>query len=343
MPMPAFRGETPSKDTVHPTEAPAETLHQDGVGSANDAAPQTVASTETPTEIKVAPAAFAVDTESRQLQVIGVHLIDANPLAPREVYTPAMILTRAEELRSQGQHDPIHVIPNPDALGRFIICDGWTRVLACVQHKVFDALFAEVHSELTIEESAWFGYEQNEGRQQHCDLDRALFYDKMIESGVPSAEIARRAGLSKSLMTFYRAFGALPEEILEIVRQQPEKFGATAAYQLRKLYEKCGLRRTLSLTVKFADENQTQRWLINQVQAAITPSVGNKTATTKHIRYANGYYKRTDNAFHVDIQVREDLQKAFEAKLEELLATVAIELAAKGSDSGGSNGAGADE
>ena len=66
--------------------------------------------------------ATAVDSHSRRnLTMLGVHLIDPNPLAPREIYTPEMILNRAEDLRAQGQHDPIHVIPNPNATGRFII------------------------------------------------------------------------------------------------------------------------------------------------------------------------------------------------------------------------------
>ena len=182
-------------------------------------------------------------SKGRNLTMIGVHLIDPNPLAPREVYTPEMILNRAEDLRAQGQHDPIHVIPNPDAAGRFIICDGWTRVQACREHKVFDTLLAEIHTELGMQESAWFGYEQNEGRSQHCDLDRAMFYEKLIAAGESQAEVARRAKVSKTMMSFYRAYAKLPEDVLEIVRLHPHKFGATEAYQLAKLHDKAGIRK----------------------------------------------------------------------------------------------------
>ena len=161
------------------------------------------------------PAAAFNSGNGRNLAMIEVHLIDPNPLAPREVYTPEMILQRAEDLRSQGQHDPIHVIPNPDAAGRFIICDGWTRVQACREHKVFGALLAEIHSNLGMQESAWFGYEQNEGRSQHCDLDRAMFYEKLIASGETPAEVARNAEISKTQLTFYRAYSKLPPDVTQ--------------------------------------------------------------------------------------------------------------------------------
>jgi ParB family chromosome partitioning protein len=52
--------------------------------------------------------------------MIDVALIDANPGSKGGF--AQMILSRSEALRTQGQHDPIHVIPNPDQSGRYIIC-----------------------------------------------------------------------------------------------------------------------------------------------------------------------------------------------------------------------------
>lgn len=263
---------------------------------------------------------------NRQLQQISIHLIDANPLAPREVYTAEMILQRAENLRTQGQHDPIHVIPNPNASGRFIICDGWTRVQACREHKVLDSLLAEIHYDLSLEAAAWFGYEQNECRQQHCDFDRAMFYEKLIIAGESAAEISRRAKLSKTLMSFYRAYAKLPEDVLELVRQYPDKFGANSAYQLLKVHEKCGQRRAVSLAHKFAAEDQPLRWLSNQVQALLNPSGSKSTSPSKQIKYSNGYYKQRGDIFEMSIAVPDDKRLAFATALESLLDTVAVVL-----------------
>jgi ParB family chromosome partitioning protein len=261
----------------------------------------------------------------RTLIMIGVYLIDPNPLAPREVYTPEMILNRAEDLRAQGQHDPIHVIPNPSSPGRFIICDGWTRVQACREHKVFGSLLAEIHTELGMQESAWFGYEQNEGRSQHCALDRAMFYEKLINAGESVAEVARRAKLSKTMMSFYRAYSKLPQDVLEIIHIHPHKFGATEAYQLAKLHAKAGIRKTVALANKYASEDQTQRWLTNQVQALLHPSAHKAKTSGKTIRYANGVYKQRGDVFELVITVSADQREAFAQGLEELLETAAIQ------------------
>ena len=270
--------------------------------------------------------ATAVDSHSRRnLTMLGVHLIDPNPLAPREIYTPEMILNRAEDLRAQGQHDPIHVIPNPNATGRFIICDGWTRVQACREHKVFESLLAEIHTEFGMQESAWFGYEQNEGRSQHCDLDRAMFYEKLIAAGEAPAEVARRAKVSKTMMSFYRAYAKLPEDVLEIVRLHPHKFGATEVYQLAKLHDKAGIRKAVALANKYASEDQTQRWLTNQVQALLNPIAHKAKTSGKTIRYANGIYKQRGDVFELVITVSADQREAFAQGLEDLLEMAAIQ------------------
>jgi ParB family chromosome partitioning protein len=289
---------------------------------AREAALQTTLLGATPVE-----SAQPKHAKSEALVMVEVHLVDPNPLAPREVYTAEMIRNRAEDLRTQGQHDPIHVMPNPSSLGRFIICDGWTRVLACREHKVLDALLAVVHTELGMQESGWFGYEQNEGRSQHCDLDRAMFYEKLIAAGESAAEIARRAKHSKTMMSFYRAYKKLPEDVLEIVRMHPGKFGATEAYQLAKLYEKVGVRKTVFLASKYAAEDQTQRWLTNQVQALLNPNPQKAKTAGKTVRYTNGVYKQKGDSFELVITVSPDQREAFAQGLEDLLEMAAIEKA----------------
>jgi ParB family chromosome partitioning protein len=269
----------------------------------------------------------AILSIGQSLKMVDIHLIDPNPWAPREVYTAEMILNRAEDLRAQGQHDPIHVIPNLSVPGRFIISDGWTRVRACLEHKVFETLLAVVHTELSMQESGWFGYEQNEGRSQHCDLDRAMFYEKLIAAGESAAEIARRAKHSKTMMSFYRAYKKLPEDVLDVVRMHPNKFGATEAYQLAKLYDKAGVRKTVSLAGKYAAEDQTQRWLTNQIQALLNPNPHKAKAAGKTVRYTNGVYKQRGDLFELVITVSPEQREAFAQGLENLLEMAAVEQA----------------
>lgn len=274
-------------------------------------------------------ATAATDVFASKYQKIAVSLIDPNHLAPREVYTPKMIKDRAEALRTQGQHDPIHVIPNPEKPGRYIICDGWTRVQACRDHEVMHELLAEVHEGMTLEESAWFGYQQNEEREQHCDLDRAMFYEKLIAAGESAAEVARKAGVSRSQMTFYRAFSKLPPDVIEIIRTEPSKVGANAAYQISKIAERVGVKQAARITVKFVEENHTYSWLVNQVQTLLEPKRTKQPAASKQVRFNNGYYKQRGDAFEVSIVVDPSKSASFAAELETLLATVAIEAQEK--------------
>ena len=259
----------------------------------------------------------------KTLVSIPVFLIDPSPLPPREIYTPEMIKDRALDLHNQGQHDPIHVTPNPKHLGRFIIIDGWTRVRACVDHSVLTELFAEVHNDLTTEQAAWYGYHQNEGRTQHCDYDRAAFYERLIATGISQADILRGARLSTSAMSRYRAFAKLPQEIIALIVEQPLKFGAAAADLLAKLYVKQGLRRALALAHQFAEENKPVRWLANEIQAIVCPKAPKKADTLKRVAYANGHYRRTDSTFEISMRVPPDKQNEFAAALEALLDSVA--------------------
>lgn len=265
----------------------------------------------------------------RVLREIPIHLIDPHPIAPREIYTPEMISERAEDLRTQGQHDPIHVIPNPNVDGRYIICDGWTRVLACVQHKIFDKLLAEIHSDLDLRESAWFGYQQNEGRTQQCDFDLAMFYAKLLENGESAAEIARRHKRSKTQMSFYKAFTELPTTILELVKANKDKFGATAAYHLAAIHNKCGEEIAVKTACEFIADDKSVRWLATQakeVMKSITRS--NRTQTSsKVVRYVNefgnGFFKQRGNYFELSISVDPEYRDNFSQAIEELLAKVA--------------------
>lgn len=191
------------------------------------------------------------------------------------------------------------------------------RVRACREHKVLDRLLSEVHHDLSLEASAWFGYEQNEGRSQHTDLDRAMFYSKLIQAGETQTEIARRAKLSKTLMSFYLSY-SVASRGSDVIRQQPGKFSANVAYQLARLFEKSGVRRTLSLALQFSSEEHTIRWLTNQVQLVLTPTEAKQSITAKTIRYSNGLYKQRGDQFDLTITVPTDQRESFAEALEKL-------------------------
>ena len=265
---------------------------------------------------------------TRDIREVDVDLIDPNPLAPREVYTNAMIRAMADAMTEQGQHDAIHVIPNLDTPGRYIICDGWTRVQACKKHDILGGkLLAEIHHELTVEESAWFGYQQNEGRNQHFDVDRGLFYAKLIEAGQSQTEIARRTNLSKSLMSFYLSYSKLPEPVLDLIRDRPERFGATAAYHLAKFFlDNKNLAAILDLAQQFALEGHSVRWLAAQTKLPAAHQPTRPAPKIKTVTYANGRYELSEAQCKLDINLENvppAMRSTFTIELEKLIAMVA--------------------
>ena len=277
----------------------------------------------------------SLNETGRDIRLIDPILIDPNPLAPREVYTAEMISVRAEELKTQGQRDPIHVIPNPAYPDRFIIADGWTRVQACLRHNALDKLLTEVHKELNLESSAWLGWENNEGRSAHTDIDRGLFFSKMLERGQPATEIAAKAKISESAMTFFRAYAKLPIEVMAIMRENPERFGSLVAYNLLRLTEKVGTPVAVELMGKYLKDSHGSRWIVAQVKALLTsPSPRATPSQHTSLKFQNGYLKtRPDGRIEVVIHVAPEKLDEFSKTLETLLLTVSVLASSDDTDS----------
>ncbi|MCX8016545.1 MAG: ParB N-terminal domain-containing protein [Rhodocyclaceae bacterium] len=273
-----------------------------------------------------APGVNAEYDHERDLRLISVECIDPNPYAPRVVYTPEMILKIATGLREQGQNDAIHVIPHPDIPGRYIIADGWTRVQACRIHKVADQLWAQVHHGMTAMEAGAFGYRQNETRNSHTDYDRAMFFERLIEGGMSPSEVADAYGITRQMLHLYRAFAKLPEELSEVVRAHPERFGPVAANELLKLASKAGVNRAVTTAMQFVDEDRSVRWLVSRVQALCEPRKDKGPPLVRQIRYANGYFKQRGDRFELSIDVPPELREEFASQVETLLTKVARPL-----------------
>ena len=276
----------------------------------------------TPDDAEPAKAAESVATDERDIRKIQLDLIDANPFAPREVYTPQVLRERAESLRNNGQYEVIHVIPHPEKPGRFMIADGWTRVTASREYKVTDALDAQVHHDLTPLQSAWLGYNHNESREQHCDLDRAFFFEKMYAQGATQSEIAKKTGISQTQLSFYTAFRKLPEETLQIVRLNPSRFPAYIVQSLAKVARKVSEDKATSLASIYSSNGQSVHWMINQCAVLLDkkPGADTKKKIGKIFRYSNGTLRQTGAQFELSLEIDEIQQEEFSKALDQLLS-----------------------
>lgn len=267
----------------------------------------------------------AVDLQppaANSVQFIAVDLIDPNPLAPRTVYTPEMIQARADDLRTQGQHDPIHVTPNLDKPGRYIICDGWTRVQACLVHGTLKTLRAEIHPDLTGVDSALFGYQQNEGRQQHCDLDRAMFFEKLKATGLSAVQVSTLTGIPENRLSMYKALASLPVLVLQQIEKSPELFGYNAGAQLARLCpanaadSDPGVVKAARIAEAFAAGDKTFKWLKAQVESYLAHKPRSVLRTGANFRFPEGFLRGRGDT--VQLELRIETPERQSSLLEEL-------------------------
>lgn len=268
----------------------------------------------------------------RDIRMLPLAKIHANPFQPREVYTPESLRERAESIRANGQYDLIHVIPHPDIPGEFMIGDGWTRVSGCVEFDVVSELHAEVHHDKTPAQAAWMGYEQNEQRKQLCDLDRAFFFDKSYREGMTQTEVERRTGIPQTKLSYYSAFKRLPEGVLNVIRQNASIFAAYLAPYLARVAENVSPEKAESLAMTFSAGDMSARALMDACVSVLAEKKASEAAT-KHtnnrvLRYANGTLKQKGNQFDMRIEVPVEKRDDFKTELEALFTRYGIEESA---------------
>ena len=233
----------------------------------------------------------------------------------------------ADSMRANGQRDAIHVIPSPSKPGRFIIGDGWTRVLATRSYNLNNGvLLAKVHTSLTEEQVSWLGYSQNKDRNEATDYDLGCYYQSWNASGMEWDEIAVKAGVSKAQMSYYAAFGKLESDVLSLVKATPQRFSANVAYHLSRLQSQAGVPAAAHLANRFLANEQTIKWLKEQVDDALEKlgRQGRKRNESNTVmfqrRFSVGHYRQRKNGqVEMAIQIPDTRVAEFNQDMENLL------------------------
>lgn len=340
-PGPSASSAPPAHMTMTPLPSAASRRSlADLVADSTPAEPVAVSSAppaERPAESSELPAATlhaqwnlpVVEAYGRTFLMIPIDRLEANKWPPRSVYSEEVLKSRALSLQQIGQQSPIHVIPHPDAPGRFIVGDGWTRVQACLHYGVRDALLAQVHLDKSEQEVAWMGYATNDEQHQCTEFDRALFYQALVLEGVSHEEIAQRSGRSRSTVTRCLAFARLTDEVKDIVRQAPQQFGLHHANLLLQCITAGHLRPAARLAQQVLDEQRPLWWLRLEVDRLLKPKAKPdpiKLRTRVRKTFANGRYEDNGKRFVLDLSV--PLAKAAELReeLNRVLASFAEEI-----------------
>lgn len=188
----------------------------------------------------------AVSGEVGGLKMIPVDLIDENPLPQRSVYLDEEIREIAASLRTNEQRDPIHVRPNPDKPGRYIICDGWTRVLATRKYGAElglpQVMEARIRNDMDDLQGCLHGYLQNEERNALADIDKGLLFHKLVhERKMSSRDVMAMFGIHQDAeMSFYTSFGKLTPDVIALISPYKDMFSKSFAYEVARIQKDHG-------------------------------------------------------------------------------------------------------
>lgn len=181
------------------------------------------------------------------LREVDLHLIDPNPFNARKIYRAARIAELAASIGANGQDQPgIATIRN----GRYVLVAGHYRFKALGKLSNRSKMLLLIRPELSDRQLYEMSFRENQEREDQTALDNALSWKELLEQGVYASEteLAEATGISGPSINKTMAILQMHEQVLEIVREAPAKFGISVAYELA-LFGKVG---TLEATIDIA-------------------------------------------------------------------------------------------
>lgn len=167
---------------------------------------------------------LAQDRNSPRLARIDLTLIDESPEQNRLVYDEESLLSLGDTLKVH-QVEPI--VLRQKSGGRFEVRSGHRRRRAALMVGMVD-LLALIYSEDADVDNDQIGLDiliSNEQRESLSDFERALGYKhKLEQTKITQAELARRLGLDRSLITKRMGFFKLPETVQNALLKNPRSF-----------------------------------------------------------------------------------------------------------------------
>lgn len=201
----------------------------------------------------------ALDAESFSVPLSHAH---ENPKNARQIYSQAKIEEMAETLREHGQLVAAPAIRHPTLDGHVILIDGHYRkrgLSAAGIDKIKVSL-------VTIKDEAdmyAISFLINEKRNPQSILDNALSWKKMLDDATVAdmAQIVKMTGISKATVSKTLQLLTLPEEAIERVRLNPEKFGVATSYELVQIQKTLSKEHLLALMDRIVSEDMSSRMI----------------------------------------------------------------------------------
>jgi ParB family chromosome partitioning protein len=168
-------------------------------------------------ELKALEAAIEQQKASGLLiEEIDANLADPSPYWDRDprLTQDASFASFVDEIRQRGQQSPALVRPHPSDPGRFEVCFGHRRLLAC---RTLGIRLRAIVRPLSEGQMAGAAYSENAHRQGVSILEQARALARYIDRGVfPSKQaLADALNVSRSHVSNLSSYAELPDRVLE--------------------------------------------------------------------------------------------------------------------------------
>lgn len=265
------------------------------------------------------------DDQTRDRVLLSVDCLELPELSPRTVYTDDMVEQRARSLEDIGQQEDIKVRPKPGSPGIYLVIEGWTRVLATRKSGKRE-LWGVIRSDLNDIEAAWLGFHHNEQRAAHTDLDRGLFFAKLIAAGGADSQsdLAEKSGIDRQIVQRLVSFAKLSPALQDLCRDHADYFTYNLGYQLSRLQDKLG-KKGDDTALKFAQVAVRKKYTQKQFIAEVERMMGEKEKPKAiqplaERQYEGGVLRRFENRVEFSLKCSGDKAERLMAQIEALLA-----------------------
>ncbi|PRP68787.1 hypothetical protein BUE93_20270 [Chromobacterium amazonense] len=170
--------------------------------------------------------------------MIPVDKIDPSPYQPRVLIKDQDVDEKAEDIRANGQLQPIQVRKMPN--GRYELIDGEHRWRAMI--KLGEPLIRAEVKRIFDKEAALQAISSNLKRKGYSDFELARSIKKVEDESLIGtvSELASFFGCQVSDIYRFRAFFELPKEAIQMLNLSPTMINRVAAEKLKSFFKSHG-------------------------------------------------------------------------------------------------------
>lgn len=237
----------------------------DAVSARFDKADQLIAApgaAASPSRPQGTPAVAAGEPPAENVEVmIDIALLEDNPYNARQIYDEQVVQERAASLASdKGQMEAVKVAIHPEKLGFYVLIDGHYRKRGALRIG-WTQLRCTIRKANSMLDLYRLSFALNDEHATQTALDNALAWKKLLDDGVAAdlAQIESITGKKVPKISKTLSLLELPPEVMEKLREKPEKISLEIGYELTLFFKDRGLDATVATAARVVAEDLSKR------------------------------------------------------------------------------------